>query len=607
MTPKEKALKLPQKPGVYIMKDKMNSVIYVGKAKKLYNRVNSYFRNNSSHNSKTRLLASQIVDFDYIVTDTEFEALVLENSLIKKHKPKYNILLKDDKGYPSIRLSDEPFPRFSIVSKPMNDGARYFGPYGGRVESKRAVETVSQLLKLPTCKRRFPTDIGKGRPCLNSHIGRCDAVCSGAVSQEEYNARIERAAMILSGKTNELIKHLDSEMQKHAERLEFELAARLRDEVRAVKALNVKQKIISGMMADTDVFALFAGESKTVFCILHYIDGALLESETREIDTPVYADLNELLEEFLVRYYSGRTVLPKEIYLQYEIATAEAVSCWLSSEKGSKVSLCTPKRGEKLKQVKMAEQNAMEKALLLMEKQEKEKRVLGDLKKVLNLQELPLRIESYDISNTSGVEMVAGMIVFKNASPMRSEYRRFKIKTLQAQDDPKAMREVVSRRFIRYLDGDDKFSNKPDLILLDGGLLQTKAVVSFLEEKNINIPVFGMVKDDKHKTRAIIDAFGNEIGISANPAIFRFVSAIQDEVHRYSIAYHRKLRDRAVVESELTKIAGIGKKRADELLTKFKSISAIKNAGVDELSKVLPESVANELYRYYRNEEEECE
>ncbi|MBQ6902704.1 MAG: excinuclease ABC subunit UvrC [Oscillospiraceae bacterium] len=603
MSPKEKALKLPQKPGVYLMLAKNGEVIYVGKAKKLYNRVNSYFRSNASHNSKTRMMVSQIYDFDYIITDTEFEALVLENSLIKRHMPKYNILLKDDKGYPSIRLSNEEYPRFSVVSKPADDGARYFGPYGGRMESRRAIETVCELLRLPNCSRRFPADIGKGRPCLNSHIGRCDAVCAGKVTKQEYNERIERACMILSGKTDDVIKSLEEKMLVCADRLEFELASKYRDEIRAVSSLSTKQKIISSMMSDTDVFALFTGENKTVFSVLHYIDGSLLESETKMMDTPVYADLAELLEAFVVRYYSGRSRFPREIYLQHEPASLEALSEWLSELSGKRVHVYTPKRGEKLKSVEMAYQNAKEKAVATMKREEREIRILEDLKKILALSDAPKRIESYDISNTSGSEMVAGMIVFKNGSPARSEYRRFKIKTLNNQDDPAAMREVLSRRFVRYKEGDEKFSNKPDLILLDGGITQVKAVAGLLDEMNINVSLFGMVKDDKHRTRAITDRSGGEIGISANPAVFRFISSVQEEVHRYAIEYHRKLREKSMTESELTKINGVGKKRASELLAKFKSIPNITKASVEELAEILPQTVAQEVYNYYRREE----
>ena len=604
MTPKEKALKLPQKPGVYIMLDKKGEVIYVGKAKKLYNRVNSYFRSNSSHNSKTRLMVSQISNFDYIITDTEFEALVLENSLIKRHKPKYNILLKDDKGYPSIRLSvKEEYPSFSVVSKPLDDGAEYFGPYGGRVESRRAIDTVCEVLKLPTCKRKFPQDIGRGRPCLNSHIGRCDALCVGKISKEEYNDRIRRACMILSGKTEEVIRFLEDEMQKASDRLEFERAGKFRDEIKSLSALSTKQKIISGLLADTDVFALYVGENKTAFSILHYIDGNLLDSETKIADTPVYADVPELLEEFLTRYYSERTRFPKEIYLPFDIPSFEELEKWLGELSGRRVHIIVPKRGDKLELVKMAEKNAEEKAVSAINKTERENRILEDLKKILSLQEVPKRIESYDISNTSGSETVAGMVVFNNGSPVRSEYRKFKIKTVVGQDDPRAMSEAISRRFVRYRDGDEKFRTRPDLLLLDGGITQVRAVQEVLQSLSLDIPVFGMVKNEKHSTRAIVRADGSEIGISANPAVFRFISSVQEEVHRFSIMYHRKLREKKAISSELTEIPGIGKKRAEELLLKFKSINAIKTASVSELSEVLPQNSAQAVFKYYHGKE----
>ncbi len=605
MTPKEKALKLPQSPGVYIMMNENREVIYVGKAKRLYSRVNSYFRSNSAHNKKTRTMVSQIRDFDYILTDSELEAFVLENSLIKRHMPKYNILLKDDKGYPFIRLSvKDEFPKFSIVSKPSDDGAEYFGPYGGRVESRRAIETVSELLKLPTCKRKFPQEIGKGRPCLASHIGRCDAVCAGKVSKDEYREKISRACMILSGKTDEVIRELEEKMLLHAEKLEFELAGKLRDEMRAISALSTKQKMISSMLSDTDVIALYAGESKTAFAVLHYIDGALLESEVKMIETPVYGELSELMEEFLLRYYSGRSSLPREIYIQHEVSSIETLSDWLSELSGRRVKVICPKRGEKLSLVRIAEKNAQEKARLQINRDERGKKILGDISRILSLQGEPMRIESYDISNTSGKEMVGGMIVLLNGSFARREYRRFKIKTLDNQDDPRAMREVLERRFARYRDGDEKFANRPDLILLDGGITQVRAVSSLFEENGIDIPLFGMVKDSKHMTRSLIDAEGREIGISATPSVFRFIATVQDEVHRYSIDYHRKLREKNMTESELTRISGIGKKRAEALLRHFKSIAAIKEAGIDALCEVLTLELAEKVFEYYHREEE---
>lgn len=605
MNPKEKALKLPQSPGVYIMMDENHRVIYVGKAKKLYNRVNSYFRSNASHNLKTRLMVSQIRDFDYIITDSEIEAFVLENSLIKKHMPKYNILLKDDKGYPFIRVSiKDDYPKFSISAKRADDGAEYFGPYGGRVESKRAIETVSELLRLPTCNRKFPKDIGKGRPCLNSHIGRCDAICTGNVSKEEYKEKIDQACMILSGKTESVISILEKKMLAHAEKLEFEHAGKLRDQIHSIKALTTKQKMISSMLSDTDIVAFFVSENKTYFSILHYIGGMLLETETRKIDTPVYGELSEILEEFIFRYYTSRSSFPKEIYIQSEIPSAEVISELFSEEANHRVYIINPKRGDKLKLVKMAENNAREKALSEINKEEKSARILEDIKKVLGLSTLPKRIEAYDISNTSGKEMVGGMIVLKNGNFLKRDYRRFKIKSLDNQDDPRAMAEVIGRRFMRLKDGDCKFSEVPDLILLDGGMNQLREVSKLFDELSLSVPLFGMVKDSKHMTRTIVDASGREIGISANPAIFKFIATLQDEVHRYSIDYHRKLREKSMTESELTKISGVGKSRAEKLLAKFKSINAIKNSSIEDLMTVLPESAAKSVFDYYHGKED---
>ncbi len=600
---KEKALKLPQKPGVYLMLDKSGAVIYVGKAKKLYNRVNSYFRKNSSHNAKTRVMVRQIADFDYIITDTEFEALVLENSLIKRHMPKYNILLKDDKGYPFIRLNDkEAYPRFSIASKQGNDGAKYFGPYGGRVESKRSIETVSELLRLPVCRRKFPEDIGKGRPCLNHHIGRCDAVCAGNVSEAEYRERIEHASAILSGKTDELEKTLERKMAEHAEKLEFEKAGRLRDELRSIRALATRQKIISSIMSDTDFVAVYAGEGKTVFSILHYIDGTLLESETKVIDTPVFADEGELLENFVIRYYADRGNLPREIYLQHETEYAELLREWLSERAGRRVEVHVPKRGDKARLIALAEKNAREKAESLADKEERAAKVSEDLKKILGLSETPRRIEAYDISNTSGDETVAAMVVFENGSPCRSKYRRFKIETVIGQDDPKAMRETVERRMTRYLGGDEKFSPLPDIILLDGGKTQLSAVVPMLSEMGISVPVFGMVKDDKHKTRGILTADSREVGISQSPSVFRLVSAIQEEVHRFAIEYHRKRRQKSFTKSELDAIPGVGKARREKLMRHFKSLAKIKSASKAELSEVVGKSLAEVIFNAFHKE-----
>lgn len=599
----DKALSLPAKPGVYLMLDKNREVIYVGKAKKLINRVSSYFRENPGHNYKTSVMVRQVWDFDYIVTDTEFEALVLENSLIKRHMPKYNILLKDDKGYPFIRLSvNEPYPKFSIVSKPADDKARYFGPYSGRGYSKQAIEAVCQALGLPRCSRKFPRDIGKERPCLNYHLGKCNAVCSGKVSQSEYRAAIERAIMIFEGKLDIIIEEMKERMEKHAELLEFEKAAKIRDQINAISKLGVRQKVMSGMLSDTDVIAMHTGVSKTAFAVLSYIDGALLERHVHVVDTPVYADKAELMGGFLKQYYMPRKIFPKNIYVSDAPEDAELFEKWLSDIGGSRVYVTAPQRGDKLKLVEMAAENAREKIRMTESREEVANRTLADLKSLLGLEELPMRIEAYDISNTAGKEIVGSMVVYKNGEPKKRDYRRFKIETLSDQDDCAAMREMLGRRLSRMQEGDEKFSETPDLILLDGGITQTGAVRSLMQEMGVDIPLFGMVKDDRHRTRAIVNYKGEEIGISANPAVFRLVGSIQEEVHRFAIEYHRKLRDAAMSASSLEKIQGVGKNRARALLGKFKSIANIKNASREELMAVVPRDVAERVYMNYHQQ-----
>lgn len=604
----EKALSLPAKPGVYLMLDKNRSVIYVGKAKKLINRVSSYFRENPNHNYKTQVMVRQVWDFDYIVTDTEFEALVLENSLIKRHMPKYNILLKDDKGYPFIRLStDEEYPNFSIVSKPKGDGARYFGPYSGRSYSKQAIEAVRSALGIPGCTKKFPRDIGKDRPCLNYHLGKCTAVCAGKVSREEYGRMIQRAIMIFEGKLDDIVEDMRCRMQEHSDNLEFEKAAKLRDQINAISKLGVRQKVMSGMLSDTDVVAMHTGASKTAFSVLHYIDGALLESRTVMVDTPVYADREELMDGFLKQFYMPRKVFPKHIYVSDKPEDSELIEKWLSDIGGMRVHIDMPQRGEKAKLIEMARQNAVEKVQIAENRDEVVGRTLRDLQRLLGIDEPPARIEAYDISNTAGKEIVGSMIVYKNGEARRRDYRRFKIKTLADQDDCAAMREMLGRRMLRLEDGDEKFSSKPDLILLDGGIPQVNAVGALFDEIGISIPLFGMVKDDRHRTRAIVNRDGQEIGIQANPAVFRLIGNMQEEVHRFAIEYHRKLRDAHMSRSGLEKITGVGKTRAGALLRKFKSITNIRAASQEELAAVVPKDVAENVFKYYRSKETEEE
>lgn len=602
----EKALRLPEKPGVYLMLNRANEVIYVGKAKCLPNRVSSYFRANPNHNEKTRVMVSKVWDFDYIVTETEFEALVLENSLIKRHMPRYNILLKDDKGYPFVRLSvKDAYPNFSVVSKPQDDGARYFGPYGGRGSCFRAIDAVRSALGIPSCRRAFPREIGKGRPCLNHHMGKCKAVCAGNVSAEAYRALIDTACEIFEGKAEGLVARLKSEMEAASERLEFERAAKLRDEMLAIERLCVKQNVLPGMAADTDVIALYPGESKTVFAVLHYIGGALLESETHIVETPVFADRAELLSGFVKQYYMPRKIFPKLIYLSDAPEDLELLEQWMSGIMNAKVKLEVPKRGDKRKLVLLAEENAREKAERAASKNEVISRTLLDFQHLLGMEKPPHRIEAYDISNTAGKDIVASMVVFQDGAPRKRDYRIFRVKTLQDQDDCAAMQEVLRRRLKRLQDGDMKFATRPDVILLDGALGQVRAVQRVLEEMGEQIPLFGMVKDERHRTRAIVAESGDEIGIQANPAVFRLVGRIQEEVHRVAIEYHRKLRYATTTRSGLKEIPGVGEKRHKLLLKTFGSLSAIQNASIAELERVLPNPVATAVWEHFHKDKEE--
>lgn len=591
----DKARSLPELPGVYIMKNKGGEIIYVGKAKKLINRVSSYFAPNPNHNYKTSVMVSKVHTFDYIVTDTEFEALVLENSLIKRHKPRYNILLKDDKGYPFIRLDMKAeYPRFSIVSKTADDGARYFGSFGGRNVSRTVIDAVCNALKLPTCKRAFPQTIGKGRPCLNAHLKKCDAVCSGKVTREEYMAKIRRAIDLFEGKGDELVKELTAKMTDCAERMEFETAAKIRDEIRAVENLGAKQKIISGALSDTDVIAFSAGESKCAFSVLCYIGGMLLDSELFLVETPVYLDSAELLSDFVKGYYMQKNSYPKTICIASEIPDSALLSEWLSREAGRRVEVISPKRGDKVKLCRMAQKNAEEKLKIAVSDEEKTVRVMEDLRRLLGLKTPPRRIECYDISNTNGENQVASMVVFEDGKPKRASYRKFKIKTISDQNDVEAHREVISRRMERLRSGDEKFSPLPDVIFLDGGKPQVSGVCAL----NIGVPVFGLVKDDRHRTRGIINEKGEEVSLSASPALFAFCGKIQEEVHRVAISYHRALRDKT--GSSLTKISGVGEVTAKKLLRHFKSIKAIREADIQALSKVVPRDTARNIIDYFK-------
>lgn len=596
---KEKVKGIPLKPGVYIMLDRDGRVIYVGKAKQLKNRVSQYFQDSQNHTLKTRNMVSQVKDFDYIVADSELEALVLECSLIKRHMPKYNIMLKDAKGYPFIRANlKDPYPRFTMEAKLKNDGARYFGPYGGRNTTRKIIEALMSAFRLPTCERKFPRDIGKGRPCLSYHMGICIAPCTGGIGEEEYRGLVRQAVSVLDGKYKDVLAEIKEEMEIAAGKLQFEKAAMLRDRYNAISQLGERQKVVSGTMADTDVVGLYNG-AKMAVAVLHYINGRLLDKDVEMIDSPVEEGSAEIIDAFVTQYYSGRPVLPRYILLPGEIENADSLERMLSENAGHKVEILVPKRGRKLELVRLAEKNAREEAERLTTRKDRNERRLVLLRKALGLGKFPQRIESYDISNLAGSDIVASMVVFEDGMPLRKDYRRFKIETTGGQDDYGSMREVLTRRFSRLLEGDAKFSKAPDLLLIDGGETHAKTAEDTVAAFGLRIPVFGMVKDGRHRTRALVSPDGREIGISSIPQLFAFIGRIQEETHRFAIEYSRSLRKKRLQSSELDKIKGVGPARRKALLSHFKSIKNIKNAGVPELMEVVPRNIAEEIRRYF--------
>ncbi len=592
---REKALALPMKPGVYIMRNAKNEVIYVGKAKALKNRVSSYFH--GAHNAKTETMISNIADFSVIIARSEFEALVLENSLIKHHTPKYNILLKDDKGYPFIRLDlKSDYPRFSLASKRKKDGAEYFGPYGSRGTTKAAIDAICKCLKLPTCSRVFPRDFGKERPCLNHHIGQCDAWCRGTHSREEYREAIDRAVMILRGKGRELTKTLQVKMETAAEELRFEEAARLRDMIRSITALETKQHVLMKGSSDTDAIGFFVGDVKCCFTVLHYIQGQLLGKDMELLDDPLGEDMAESVSTLVRQYYSMGDLVPSNVILPLDTGDMEELARFLTEQSGHNVNVLVPQRGMNRDFAIAAEENAKEEVTRSTTAEERVSKTAQWLMDSLNLPKPPERIESFDISNTGSDDVVASMVVFYKGKPLKKDYRKFKMKTIDGIDDYGSMRETVTRRFKRYADGDKSFDTMPDLLLIDGGAAHAKAAKEALEPTGISVPIFGMVKDDRHRTRALITPDGDEIAISAFPAVFSFIGNIQEETHRFAIEFHRSLRSKRVSVSKLDDIPGIGDKRKAALLKRFKSIKAIENASIEELSAVVPKNAAEAVY-----------
>ncbi|MCI5515007.1 MAG: excinuclease ABC subunit UvrC [Oscillospiraceae bacterium] len=603
MTEKElrkKAMALPLNPGVYKMLDKDKHIIYIGKAKALKNRVSSYFGSHTNHSLKVIRMVEHVDDFEYILCDTEFEALVLECSLIKQHQPKYNILLKDDKGYNYIKITKEEFPRISECKQMTDDGSTYIGPFVSNFSVKNAVEETLKIFKLPRCNKKFPRDYGKSRPCLNGFMGLCSAPCAGKITQDEYVANVKDAISFLKSGGANAIKEMEEKMSEYSDNLEFEKAAKMRDRIRAIRNLEEKQKVVSINVPEEDVFALVNTQKKACFEVIRFKNGKLTDSEHWIIDS--VDNLSNARFELIERYYSMRDYIPSRIAVDGEIEDEELLKEWLESKREKKVEILHPQKGEHLAIVNLCTKNANEHLAQLQGRLGKELAALEELGELLGLPKPPEYIESYDISHTFGADNVAGMVVFHNGRPMKSAYKRFAIKGFDGQNDVGSMNEVLTRRFKHYYEDDETstFKQLPDLILLDGGQPQVNAVLPVIRQMKINVPVFGMVKDTKHRTRAIAYD-GGEIEINSHRASFTLVSTIQEEVHRFAIAYHHKKHQKSSFSTSLTNIDGIGEKKAKALLKHFKTISSIKNASAEELQQIqsITKKNAQDIVEYY--------
>ena len=594
---KHKANTLPLTPGVYIMKDKQGKIIYIGKAKALKNRVTQYFGSDTNHNIKVRKMVMNVFDFEYILCDTEFEALLLENSLIKQNQPKYNILLKDDKGYHYVKITDDKWKKIEWVKQKNKDG-KYIGPYHSGAMVKKAVDEALKVFKLPDCNRSFDKP---SKPCLNYHIGRCSGPCRGNIALSEYLEAVDSAVTFIKngGYGEDDIKKLKLKMEEAAENLDFEYAAKLRDRIMAVTKISQRQKIISSTHKNQDVFACAIVGNLACVQMLKFRDYHLTDQEHFIFEDSV--SRSELYNEFIVRFYSRENDIPQNVIIDELPESLEITEKWLCETAGYTVRISVPQKGEQRKLIDMCLSNATEALSKQIERTGKETAALTELAKLLGMDTAPRYIESYDISNTSGNENVAAMVVFCDGRPLRANYRKFKIKGFSGQDDYRSMAEVVDRRLCEYEKGEDEaFKLIPDLILLDGGKGQLSAVLPILDKHNLDIPMFGMVKDSKHRTRAIASS-GGDITIKSIRLAFTLVSKIQDETHRFAISFHKKRRSEAMTKSELMDIPGVGEKRLRALFGHFKTLKNIKNATVQELSSVqgIDKKTAENIYNHY--------
>lgn len=614
---KEKLKNLPLCPGVYLMKDEEDKIIYVGKSKALKNRVSQYFQTSKNHSPKTIAMVSNVRDFEYIITDTESEALALECNLIKKHRPKYNILLKDDKQYPYIKITNEDYPKIFITRRITKDGGRYFGPYMSSFSIKNALEIIKKIFKVRSCKLNLPRDFGKKRPCLYYHIGQCCAPCTGKISKEDYNEIFDKISEVLKGNYKTVEKELSAIMLDASERLDFEKAAMYRDKINAVKALSGEQKITSAKGGNRDVVGIYTDLLESCIQVFYFRGGKGVGSEhftlKNNLSTP-----NQLVEDFVKQFYFTAQTIPLEIILPFEIEDNDGIQNWLSEKAGHKVKFTVPQKGDKLNVLKMVNKNAEESLKLEFFVRDKDLShrnvVLGELSQLLSLDNIPHKIESYDISNISGAHSIGAQIVYIDAFSKKSLYRVYNIKGLSEPNDYESMKQTIFRRISEAYKEEDlikegklekekaKFYPLPDLILLDGGAGHVSVVKEMLEGLGEEIPVFGLVKDDKHKTRGIVDE-QTEYPVEKNSELFKFLSGMQEEVHRFAISRFRSKHEKASLGFELEKITGVGPEKRKKLLNMFGGIKRIKKAEIFELSKAVDQKTAENIYNYFHKGE----
>ncbi len=608
---------LPEKPGVYIMKDSHEEIIYVGKAISLKNRVRQYFQSSKNHSIKVKSMVKQIADFEYIVTDSELEALILECNLIKKHRPRYNVLLKDDKTYPYIKVTlQEPYPRVLMTRKVIKDGAKYFGPYTSSYAVKQTLEVIRHIYPIRVCHKKIDENGSRERPCLNYYIQQCVGPCTGNVDINEYREMIKEILQILDGKQDKLLEKLEKEMQVAAFKMEFEKAAQIRDQLQALQQIAEKQKIIATSGTDQDVIAFARGVDEACVQVFFIRKGKLIGREHYMLEGVGDMERKDIMTQFVKQFYGGTPVIPREILLQEEIDDLEIIQQWLTSKREGKVEIKVPLKGEKKKLVEMVQKNALITLEQFSEKMRREKQkgeqALKELQEVLHLPKVPYRIEGFDISNIQGTDSVGSMVVLEGGKPKKSDYRRFKIKWVHGANDYASMQEIIHRRFTRGLEEREdlqrknlsmeqgKFSKLPDVIMIDGGLGHVQAVVKVFVELDLEIPLCGMVKDDKHRTRGLIYK-GNELPIDKNSELFRMITRLQDEAHRFAITYHQNLRGKSSLYSILDDIPNVGPARKKALLRHFGGMDGIKKATQEQLKEIdgMNEKAAQSVYEFF--------